>query len=276
MRALWNCLQSTAPPNNTGHMLSASETARIWGDSICERLRGARALTESALSAVHEDLCRGCPVPPWPYGNATSINPLLVTLGPSPGASPKRAVADLAGRPLELPTAGVRHPHTNYEDGRNYWRKIRRLVRTIVQAGATSSDDSYALFGNMNLDPGRSGQASDVRFDEKYGRWVLRTIRDGLRPRFLVCLGLKGRPEAIDLLAQEFKIDAETRQEHALACYEQKRFVFREWDCKGSTGNPIKLVLWPQHPSRAPFTNPEIWRNACHEFADRHYGLIRP
>ena len=257
-------------------MLSPRETARIWSDSISERLRGARALSESALAGVHEKLCRGCPVPPWPYGNATSINPLLVTLGPSPGGSPDRTVPDLAGKPIELPTAGTRHPHTNYEDGRNYWRKIRRLARTVVQAGATNSEDSYALFGNMNLHPGQSGQASDVRIDKVFGRWVLRTLRDGLRPRFLVCFGLKGKPEAMALLAQAFGIDAATPYEHPLACYKPRCLLFREWDCEGPTGNPIKLVLWPQHPSRAPFTNLEIWNNACQEFADRHRGLIRP
>lgn len=257
-------------------MLSASETARLWGDSIGERLRSARALSESALSAVHEELCLYCPVPPWPYGNATSINPLLVTLGPSPGGSPNRSVPDLAGKPLELPTAGVRHPHTNYEDGKNYWRKMRRLARTVVQVGTTSSEDSYALFGNMNLDSNQMGQASDVRINEKFGRWVLRTIRDRLRPRFLICLGLKGKPEAIKLLAQAFKLDAVKPREHRLACYQERRLFFREWDCEGSAGNLIKLVLWPQHPSRAPFTNFEIWRHACQEFADRHHGLIRP
>ena len=270
-------MQRSPWPNNTGGMLSASERARIWSDSIGERLRGARALSDSALSRLHEELCRGCPVPPWPYGNATTINPLLVTLGPSPGGSPDRAVPDLAGRPIELPTAGARHPHANYEDGKNYWRKIRRLARMIVQAGTTSGENSYALFGNMNLDPRRSGQASDVRIDDKFGRWVLRTIRDGLRPRFLVCLGLKGKPEAMRLLAQAFGIDPATpHEQHPLACYEQKRLVFREWDCEGSAGNPIKLVLWPQHPSRAPFTNIDIWGNACQEFAYRHRGLIRP
>lgn len=258
-------------------MLPASETARIWGDSIGERLRGARGLSESALAGVREDLCLGCPVRPWPLGNATSINPLVITLGPSPGGSPNRAVSGHEGKRLELPTAGTRHPHTNYKDENNYWRKIRHLVRTVVNADTTGSEDAYAMFGNMNLSPNRSGQASAARIDEKFGRWVLRTIRDKLRPRFLVCLGLTGKPEAIDLLAQAFDIEIATPHAiHPLACYELRRLVFREWDCDGLTGNPIKLVLWPQHPSRPPFTSLEIWRNACQEFARRHNGLIRP
>lgn len=257
-------------------MLSASETARIWGDSIGERLRGARALSESALAAVREDLCRGCPVRPWPFGNATSINPLLVTLGPSPGASPNRADTGLDSEPWELPTAGVRHSRTTYEDGRGYWRKIRLLARTMVKAESASCEDAYALFGNMNLDPGRSGQASDVQIDERFGTWVLRTIRDGLRPRFVVCLGLRGKPAAMDLLAQVFEVDSSRPHTEPLKCYQRRRLTFLEWDCAGSAGNAIKLVLWPQHPSRAPFTNVETWRDACEEFADRYRCLIRP
>ena len=259
-------------------MLSASEAARIWGDSIGERLDGARSLDGSMLAAVHEDLCEGCPVPVWPYGNATSINPLLVTLGASPGESPDRGVADPAGKPLELPTAGVRHPHTAYEDTKGFWRKVRGLARTVVRPATTSSEDSYALFGNMNLDPNRSGKARDVPIDPAFGEWVLRTIRDKLRPRFLICLGLKRKPEAVELLSEVFDgFDAaKPYDEHPLACYRRSRYVFQEWDCAGSHGNQIKLVLWPQHPSRAPFTNLETWRGACEEFAGRHRGLVRP
>ena len=68
------------------------KTARIWTDSIAARLSSARTLSDGALAALHNGLCEGCPVTPWPYGNATSINPLLVTLGASPGrlAKPQR------------------------------------------------------------------------------------------------------------------------------------------------------------------------------------------
>ena len=264
--------------DNYGERLSPGQVARIWGDSISERLNGARALSDSALCAVQRDLCQGCPVAVWPYGNATSINPLLVTLGPSPGGSPNRKDPDPAGKPLALPTAGVRHPHTTYEDDKGFWPKIRCLARTVVQAGTTSNADSYALFGNMNLDPNRAGKASDVRIDPAFGEWVLRTIRDRLRPRFVICLGLKGKPDALKLLARVFDEfnGAEPHEAHPLVCYERRRLMFREWNCRGSTGNQTKLVLWPQHPSRSPFTRPEIWRGACQEFADRHRSLVRP
>ena len=258
-------------------MLSAAQCARIWGDSISERLSGARSLSGPSLAAVRGDLCEGCPVPVWPYGNATPINPLLVTLGASPGGSPSGG--DPGVKPLDLPTAGVRHPHTKYEDGKGFWRGIRCLARTVIQSGTTSGEDSYALFGNMNLDPNRSGRVSDVQIDPAFGEWVLRTIRDKLRPKFVICLGLKGKPEAVRLLSQAFDgfNPKEPHVERALECYQGKRFELREWDCVGPRGNRIKLVLWPQHPSRPPFlNNPETWRDACREFAERHRGALRP
>ena len=141
------------------------KTAGLWTESIAERLSSARALSNGALDALQIGLCEGCPVTPWPYGNATSINPLLVTLGASPGGSPNPNDPNAGENPLELPTAGVRHPHTTYEDAKGFWPKIRCLARTVLEVGTTTAEDAYALFGNMNLDTARSGKASDVQFD---------------------------------------------------------------------------------------------------------------
>ena len=178
----------------------------LWSDSVGERLRSAGALSEPELEAVHAELCEGCPVEPWPYGNATSINPLLVTLGPSPGNSPSRAVPDPAGCPLDLPTAGRWHPHTAYEDSRGVWDRIRYLAHTILQIGGATEEDAYALLGNMSLDTRRSGSVSDVWIDPVFGRWVLRTIRDRLRPRYLVCFGLKGTSKNAIFAHRRFRI----------------------------------------------------------------------
>ena len=250
----------------------------LWSDSVGQRLRSARALSEPELEAVHAALCEGCPVEPWPYGNATSINPLLVTLGPSPGNSPNRAVPDPAGRPLDLPTAGRRHPHTKYEDSRGVWDRIRYLARTILEIGGATEEDAYALLGNMSLDTKRSASVSDVRIDPVFARWVLRTIRDRLRPRYLVCFGLKSKREALGLLEETFDAFARGKPhaEHRFRGYDRSRLVFQEWDCTGPSGNKMKIVQWPQHPSRAPFTSFPFWQQACREFADRHRRLIRP
>ena len=67
----------------------AGVDAALWSDSVSERLKAARSLGGAELHDLRRELCRGCPVEPWPYGNATTVNPLLVTLGASPGASPR-------------------------------------------------------------------------------------------------------------------------------------------------------------------------------------------
>lgn len=252
---------------------------RLWGDSISVRLESARKLNRdrTALEAMQQHLCVGCPVEAWPYGNATSINPMLVTLGPSPGGSPNPLEQDSAGDCLALPTAGKPHPHTAYRDTSFYWDKIRLLARTVIQdgTGKTTDSDSYSLFGNMNLDTNESGKASDVRIDEAFGKWVLRTIRDKLRPKFVVCLGLKGKSEAHKLLSDVFEEFDIRHPDQEFPLTIDQRYSFSEWLCKGESGNQIRLVFWPQSPSRPPFTNFENWRIACQEFTERHQGVIQ-
>lgn len=254
------------------------EAAGLWDDSAGRRLKAARSLAPaSVLGRVQADLSSGCPVAPWPYGNATSVNPLLVTLGPSPGAAPDPTRPDPAELPFHLPTAGERHPHTTYEDPRRFWDKIRWLAQALLHTAGVAEDDAYALFGNMNLDTRRSGSASNVRIDPAFAAWVLRTVRDKLRPRFLVCFGLRRRADAAGLLAAAFGFHATApHAEHALACYRRRRLTFQEWDCTGPSGNHIKIVHWPQHPSRPPFTSIDVWQAACREFVDRHGHLLRP
>ena len=130
----------------------------------------------------------------------------------------------------------------------------------------------------MSLDTKRSGSVSDVRIDPVFARWVLRTIRDRLRPRYLVCFGLKYKEEALGLLEETFDAFARGKPhaEHRFRGYEKRRLVFQEWDCTGPSGNKMKIVQWPQHPGRAPFTSFPFWQQACREFADRHGRLVRP
>ena len=48
--------------------------------------------------------------------------------------------------------------------------------------------------------------------------------------------------------------------------YPKKCLYFREWDFERPDGKSLTLVLWPQHPSRAPFTNVEIWNQSVSEY----------
>ena len=256
----------------------------LWGASRRARLSSARALTSEELNAIHEELCRGCDKPCWPYGSATSINPLLVILGPSPGDSPMLGDANHSTQPpFPLPTAGKHHPRVWYCDkkGRGYWYRVRLLAQTLLDAdSALGDDDALALFGTVNLSTKPSGSARDAQISPPFARWVLETIRDGLRPRVLVLLGLRGllkeNRELSRLFANTFD-GFDVRKPHStyrFEEYQRKRFVFREWNSAAFQGSPLLLVDWPQHASQHPFTIIDMWRAACEQFAARRSSLI--
>lgn len=261
-----------------------SQANELWAASRNARLSSARDLTNEELNAVHDELCRGCTEPVWPYGSATSINPLLVILGPSPGNSPMPGDADHSTQPpFPLPTAGKPHCRVWYSDkkGKGYWYRVRLLAQTLLNAdSALSDDDALALFGTVNLSTKPSGRACEAKISPSFARWVLETIRDRLRPRVLVLLGMRGLLEKNRELSRLF---ADTfdgfniREPHStyrFEKYQQKRFVFREWNSAALQGSPLLLVDWPQHASQHPFTIIDWWSAACEQFAARRSSLI--
>ena len=262
----------------------AATSNALWGGSRTGRLASARALTSEDRNAVHEALCRGCPEPVWPYGSATSINPLLVVLGASPGNSPQRGDRNFVTRePFLLPTAGEPHPGVFYPDSTGYWDKVRMLARVLLDGDDLLDDAAQALLGTMNLSTAASGRASEVDFEDSFARWVLTTIRDGLRPRVLVLLGLKGRLKPRKALSRLFEdvfgdFDVQ-RPERRYPLDVAPSYAFREWDLETADGSPLLLVEWPQHPVRPPLKGADMWREACEQFTkrlrDRDPALIK-
>ena len=263
-------------------------TNDIWAASARERLQAARRITPEKLSRIHESLARDCPIEPWPYGNATVVNPMLVTLGVSPGNRPAPGDTDSPpGGGHQFPTAGSPHPGTRYCDPVGYWDKLRTLARTTLAEPRGAEDEAFlcdalSLFGNLNLHTGRSAEAKDVVVRPDFAAWLLRTIRDGLRPRVVVMLGLRGylrrtnrkTAEAFEECFPRFSIKKPHR-EVRFAAYREKRYVFREWDIACANGNEMKLIMWPQTPSRPPFSQkPELWQASCDEFADRYRDIF--
>ena len=143
-----------------------------------------------------------------------------------------------------------------------------------------SETDAYALFGNMNLDPRRNRDASHVKVNPDFAEWVLRTIRWGLRPRWLVCLGLMKKLDQDrslrDLFESIFELNVSKPEEkHPLDPIPADRnYWFREWEVR-TGGEPLTVVFWPQHPSHPPFGgNFPRWCDACEQFKVRHAGQI--
>lgn len=267
----------------------------LWGESASRRLSAARSLKPLQVSSVQQALLAECPWKPtdlgdegrvWPYGNATSINPLLVTLGASPGDSPPAGDSDAPSH-LELPPAGLPHPHVcSYQDTTRYWDKVRYLAHTMLTPAGERTvprlehTDAYALFGNMNLDPRRSGSASDATIDPTFAAWVLRTIEGGLRPRWLVCLGLKGlllKPREDPALREAFQsiLKLDLNKPDKKYQLRESHYCFREWEVRTAAGASLTVVFWPNSPSRPPFQDFGKWCAACEQFKDRHASDAR-
>ena len=258
----------------------------LWSPVRDVRLEHARALSDADLALIHEALCKSCPVPPWPYGNATPVNPFLVVLGPSPGASPAPGDPEYHSRgPQPLPTSGEPHPGVRYKDTSLHWDSMRLLAKTLLEKPADASDDdALALFGHMNLDTEARGEAKDVSVVLPFASWVLETLRDILRPRVLVLLGLKTFLEHRENRAVKQLVEstfpglklARPQAIHRVEALGPASYVFREWDIRLPDGREMKLVLWPQRIARAPIgSSLNRWREVCEEFKGRHEAILR-
>ena len=255
---------------------NSKHSTGLWSNSRFTRLTNARALSAAELQRIYAEYGRDS----WPSGCATSINPLLVTLGPSPGNSPQPGdECPTPVRSIPMPTAGQPHCGVQYQDGAGYWEKVRYLAYEIVRPEGGSDADALSLFGNLNLDSNREGNASDVVVSVDFARWVLQTVRDSLRPRILVLMGLREKLKEphLGMLFEETFSGFSLRRPHNVVpfrAYQKKSLKFREWSVIGPKGNELLIVMWPQHPSRSPFTNVEYWRASCEQFKERCASMI--
>ena len=254
----------------------------LWDDRPAKRLETAESLEKRDVSGLQETLAEECPVEVWPYGMPTVLNPYVVILGMSPGVSPASGDRDYDLRPAyELPSTGTPHPRWYYADSRGYWDKVRTLCGSFL--GTIDPDlkesQAFSLSGHMNLSTGASGKASEVTVQRELANWVARVISGGLRPRYVIGLGLTSalrRPDvqtALSKLGTNVVDFTKPDRVRPFSGYQKMNLVYREWDFIRPDGGMLTFVSWPQHPSRAPFTNSQIWSDSvseyCHEVLKR-------
>jgi hypothetical protein len=246
--------------------------SQLWSDSPRERLDSARSLSVEQVLALQSELSRSAPSQPWPYGMPTSVNPYLLVLGASPGASPDSTDPGGAYAP---PTAGEPHPGLFYNDTRGYWAKIRGLMVSLLQSvdPRVSAEDCLALAGQLNFSTGQSGLASEAVLDPAYARWVPEAIGSLLQPRLVILVGLSGllKSQAFTgMIPSSPHWPSEWRREKEVRFrgYASKSLQFRSWTRYLPDGGHIKYLAWPNHPSRSPFSNLALWSTATQEAAE--------
>ncbi len=248
--------------------MGASHAGQLWHEDAHTRLQTARNISPADQASYVNSVSANCPVPTWPHGMPTAINPKIVVLGPSPGNSPEKGEKQ-APSSYSPPTFGTAHSKLFYSDARGFFAKVRLLCIGILREQYGLSDgDALALSGMMNLDIGQFGRSSEVKYDPNLVRWVLRTIIDKLRPDHLICIGLKSEAKVIlPQIAQG--IDA-TRPDRVLTfrAYAKRSLTYQEWSVKRNDSATTRVVLWPQHPGKAPFTNAQLWQASIDEYVN--------
>lgn len=240
----------------------------LWGDDVTSRAKASAALDPEAIRYVQEAFSATAFQRPWPFGMPTSVNPALVLLGPSPGGSPRRGDTTQATVELpafELPTLGTPHPRLNYEDGRGFFVKVRACIETaLFELYGIQKNEALALGGLMNMDTAPQGDASKVQLREEVADWVVQTICQRMRPRFLICLGLNGRTDEVLRRVDPTMVG---QPPDAIVDFEARtQYKFRIWVRREQGRKPMLITFWPQHPSRPPFNNPSLWEQSVRQF----------
>jgi hypothetical protein len=242
----------------------------LWSDNPEERLAAAR--DPEVAAGWPQRIGETAPMKPWPFGMPCPINPFVLFLGASPGNAPDpRDTCLNTSKGYPLPTAGKPHCGLYYRDGTGYWERIRLAGTIIVQGHSPRmrGDDALALIGQLNLGTGMFGQAKNAALEPAYCRWVPDVVMDHLKPRYLILLGLASklmRSSEFDPL-RRLSIDwSKPEMEPPFQAYSAKQYQFRAWAREKPDGKTMTVVLWPQHPSRPPMKDLEIWKESAREF----------
>ena len=250
------------------------QSGSLWSDSARERITAARTLKAENKQEIRELVASSSPQKPWPYGMPTTINPMLAILGVSPGNS--AAEGDIP-HPYEEPTVGEAHPGFHYIDTKSYWQKIRELSVGLLRAfdESLTEDECYALSGHLNLGIGRAGEANNDSVEKEFAKWVPDILLQTLRPKVIVLVGLtsllKKHPNLSGWMASSgnLEVNWESPDEvFTFKSYTNKKMLFRVWDIKSSECSTTKIISWPNHPSRSPMTDKNMWSASVSEAYD--------
>lgn len=243
----------------------------LFSDNPHTRLNAARSLSPAERKQVQERIGRASPDKPWPFGMPTSFNPYLVILGVSPGGKKVRDKCE----PYPLPTVGQVHcgfggeytsPPNDWDN--RYWKKVRLLCTNLLYSvdDTLTCCDSLALSGHMNLGTRQEGNAKNG-VNAKIADRVPDIIVDHLKPRVLILFGFKGLLKQDEIVQNAFrrnvtlaKVESNRPEEVPFKFPCKGQYSFQIWETERPDGGKMTIVLWPNHPSRVPFSNSDAWK----------------
>ncbi len=248
-------------------------TGFIQARAPSDRLRELVNLGATQQRAYVEQLLRDCPIRSWPFGMPTSAAPIAVVLGVSPGNRPSSLETDADIDPSKAyppPTFGEPNRGLMYNDESSYWSKTRALLAMLVRRfdNELTEDQALALAGQLNLGLAMKGSASPDAIEPPITAWVSRVLTR-MQPRTVVGLGLVGllvnprrewQPAAARIRTawseggllitweeRGWKRESASVNGHAYSFRVQDTLV---------NDQRTTFVLWPNHPSQAPFGGP--------------------
>ncbi len=241
--------------------------------SLAEMSEGDRADLQSRL-------CAGLPAEhlPWPFGMPTSAAPRIIAIGASPGNSPPASGLPTSSSGLgayDPPTFGDPHHGFYCEDTKHYWSKVRRLLADVGRCldSSATPECALALSGHFNLGTGMAGTATSGVVEPRILTWLSGLLGSVLPAEVVVCFGVNrilASPAKSTLWNEVLGgLRVDWRRPQRFVPFD--RYRFRLWDAVRADGQRVLLCMWPNHPSRHPFTGPAQstkWLSAVRTFCD--------
>jgi len=224
----------------------------------------------------------------WPDGMPASLAPKLVLVGVSYGNSPNIAAEEShknGGDYFYSVPCAVKpeNSHFYYPDRTRYWDKLRYLSHSFfkLHCPAITENQAISLTTHVNLGTGSAGSATKKDVDEIYVNWVSKLLNNTHSPDLVVLFGLNNILKD-DEISRWWNIESglpvnwmKPDDIHDFSSYRKRNYKFREWLARNSKNHSIRLVTWPNHPSKPPFSDWSIWEKSVNEFIDKYANQVR-
>lgn len=161
--------------------------------------------------------------------------------------------------------------HYYYPDTKRYTEKIRYLAHgfCLGEGSLTSERDALSISSHLNLGTGRAGQATIGDVEPDVIAWVSDLLNNVHNPDVIVLFGLKkilSHPQVNDWWNCAGGLQMDWRAWHRETPLNGYSYSFKEWTVRNAHGHAVRVVMWPNHPSRVPFGDMNVWKRAVHQY----------